>query len=90
MEKCIKALSELRQSIIRNKDSRFSNKYAQLGRVTISKLTILYTKSISTMNSIYAICFKTAAINITAANTLRQKDTNSNTNDKDDYDTNMA
>lgn len=90
LEKCIKALSELRQSIIRNKDSRFSNKYAQLGRVTISKLTILYTKSISTMNSIYAICFKTAAINITAANTLRQKDTNSNTNDKDDYDTNMA
>ena len=89
LEKCIKALNELRQSIIRNKDSRFSNKYAQLGRVTIAKLTVLYTKSISVMNSIYAACFKVAAVNITAANTLRQKDTNSNNKDTDDYTTNM-
>lgn len=89
LEKCIKALNELRQAIIRNKDSRFSNKYAQLGRVTIAKLTVLYTKSISVMNSIYAACFKVAAVNITAANTLRQKDTNPNNKDTDDYKTNM-
>ena len=77
LEKCIKALNELRQSIIRNKDGRFSNKYAQLGRVTISKITVVYTKSIAIMNAIYATCFKAAGINISAVNSLMQKDTNS-------------
>lgn len=77
LEKCIKALNELRQAIIRNKDGRFSNKYAQLGRVTISKLTIVFTKSIAIMNAIYATCFKAAGINVTAVNSLMQKDTNS-------------
>lgn len=83
LEKCIKALNELRQVIIRNKNGRFSNKYAQLGRVTISKITVVYTKSIAIMNSIYATCFKAAGINISAINSLMQKDSNSkkDTND---------
>lgn len=86
LEKCISALNTLRQSIIKNKDGRFSNKYAQLGRITISKLTILYTKSIAMMNTIYAVCFKVAAINISGVNSMRQKDTNKNGKDGDDYD----
>lgn len=83
LEKCISALNELRQSIIRNKDGRFSNKHAQLGRVTISKVTVVYTKSIAIMNAIYAACFKTAGINIAAVNSLFQKDTNSKKNEKE-------
>lgn len=82
LEKCISALNELRQAIIRNKDGRFSNKYAQLGRVTISKITIVYTKTIAIMNSIYTICFKAAGINISAVNSLMQKDTNTKRNDE--------
>lgn len=83
LEKCIKALNELRQAIIRNKDGRFSNKYAQLGRVTISKITVVYTKTIAIMNAIYATCFKAAGINIAAVNSLMQKDTNSKKDTKD-------
>ena len=82
LEKCISALNELRQSIIRNKDGRFSNKYAQLGRVTISKITVVYTKTIAIMNSIYATCFKAAGINISAVNSLMQKDTNTKKNEQ--------
>ena len=82
LEKCISALNELRQAIIRNKDGRFSNKYAQLGRVTISKITVVYTKTIAIMNSIYATCFKAAGINISAVNSLMQKDTNSKKNEE--------
>lgn len=82
LEKCIAALNELRQAIIRNKDGRFSNKYAQLGRVTISKITVVYTKTIAIMNSIYATCFKAAGINVSAVNSLMQKDTNTKKNDQ--------
>lgn len=82
LEKCISALNELRQAIIRNKDGRFSNKYAQLGRVTISKITVVYTKTIAIMNSIYATCFKAAGINISAVNSLLQKDTNTKKNEE--------
>lgn len=82
LEKCISALNELRQSIIRNKGGRFSNKYAQLGRVTISKITVVYTKTIAIMNSIYAACFKAAGINISAVNSLMQKDSNTKKNEQ--------
>lgn len=82
LEKCISALNDLRQSIIRNKGGRFSNKYAQLGRVTISKITVVYTKTIAIMNSIYATCFKTAGINISAVNSLMQKDSNTKKNEQ--------
>ena len=82
LEKCISALNELRQSIIRNKGGRFSNKYAQLGRVTISKITVVYTKTIAIMNSIYATCFKAAGINISAVNSLMQKDSNTKKNEQ--------
>lgn len=82
LEKCISALNELRQSIIRNKGGRFSNKYAQLGRVTISKITVVYTKTIAIMNSIYATCFKAAGINISAVNSMMQKDTNTKKNEQ--------
>lgn len=84
LEECISALNKLRQSIIKNKDNRFTNKHAQLGRVTISKLTVIYTKSIAMMNNIYAACFKTAAVNISAANSLFQKDTNKDKENSDD------
>jgi len=82
LEKCISALNELRQSIIRNKGGRFSNKYAQLGRVTISKITVVYTKTIAIMNSIYATCFKAAGINVSAVNSMMQKDTNTKKNEQ--------
>ena len=82
LEKCISALNDLRQSIIRNKGGRFSNKYAQLGRVTISKITVVYTKTIAIMNSIYAACFKAAGINISAVNSLMQKDSNTKKNEQ--------
>ena len=82
LEKCISALNELRQSIIRNKGGRFSNKYAQLGRVTISKITVVYTKTIAIMNAIYGTCFKAAGINISAVNSLMQKDTNTKKNEQ--------
>ena len=84
LEECIGALNKLRQAIIKNKDGRFTNKHAQLGRVTISKLTTVYTKSIAMMNNIYLACFKTAAINISAANSLFQKDTNKEKENSDD------
>lgn len=84
LEECISALNKLRQSIIKNKDNRFTNKHAQLGRVTISKLTVIYTKSIAMMNNIYVACFKTAAVNISAANSLFQKDTNKDKENSDD------
>ena len=74
LEKKITALGNLKRDIIKNKDSKYSNKMAQLGRIAIGKVTQILTLAISLMNMIYSAVFKVAAINVKAAVSVTEKD----------------
>lgn len=74
LEKAISALGNLKRDIIKNKDSKYSNKMAQLGRIAIGKVTQVLTMSISLMNLMYTAIFKAAAINTKAVISITEKD----------------
>lgn len=74
LEHEIKYLGDLKRDLIKNKDNKYSTKYAQLGRVAIQKYTQFLTMLISFMNMAYSTLFKVAAINAKAAISVTSKD----------------
>lgn len=74
LEKKITALGNLKRDIIKNKDSKYSNKIAQLGRIAIGKTTQVLTYTISITNMIYATLFKVSAVTVKALISVTEKD----------------
>ena len=74
LEKTITALGNLKRDIIKNKDSKYSNKTAQLGRIAIGKVTQVITLTISLMNMMYTALFKAAAVNVKSTISVTEKD----------------
>lgn len=74
LEKKITSLGNLKRDIIKNKDSKYSNKIAQLGRITIGKITQVLTYVISIVNMFYSAIFKVAAVNTKSVIAVTEKD----------------